>query len=135
MTEPVAIVAALICDAEGRMLAVRKHGTRAFMQPGGKREAGEDDLTALARELSEEIGCHMEKATAIRLGQFRAPAANERGGEVIADVYAVSIAGEPRPLAEIAEVMWLDPRDPPLVELAPLTRDHILPLLADEGAS
>jgi 8-oxo-dGTP pyrophosphatase MutT (NUDIX family) len=38
------IVAALIIDGAGRVLLVRKRGTDAFMQPGGKRDAGEDDV-------------------------------------------------------------------------------------------
>ena len=130
---PVAIVAALIRDADGRILLVRKAGTRTFMQPGGKREPGEDDLTALARELDEEIGCRMDVATAVGLGHFRAPAANEGGREVIADVYAVSVEGQPRASAEIAEVLWLAPGETSDVELAPLTREHILPLVAAEG--
>jgi len=133
VSEPVAIVAALIRDARGRVLLVRKAGTGAFMQPGGKREPGEDDLTALARELDEEIGCRMDRATALSLGQFRAPAANEGSREVIADIYAVSVAGEARAAAEIAEVLWIDPSDTGTVELAPLTRDHILPLISNRG--
>ena len=43
------IVTALIRDARGHVLLVRKANTRAFMQPGGKREPGEDDLAALRR--------------------------------------------------------------------------------------
>jgi 8-oxo-dGTP diphosphatase len=124
-------VAAVIRDGRGRMLLVRKRGTGAFMQPGGKREAGEGDLEALARELEEEIGCGMARDTAVRLGQFRAPAANEGGRDVVADIYAVRITGEPRALAEIAELLWVDPQHPPEVEIAPLTRQHILPLLSN----
>jgi 8-oxo-dGTP diphosphatase len=126
---PIEIVAAVIRDAAGRMLLVRKRKTRAFMQPGGKREAGEDDLAALARELREELGVVL--VTASHLGAFRAPAANEAGREVIAAVYDAAIAGAPRAHAEIAELLWLDlaAAVPPAVELAVLTRDHILPLL------
>jgi len=47
--------AALIRDGAGRVLLVRKRGTTAFMQPGGKRDSGEDDVTALAREIDEEV--------------------------------------------------------------------------------
>ena len=46
----ISIVAALIRDEAGRVLLVRKRGTHAFMQPGGKRDPGEDDATALVRE-------------------------------------------------------------------------------------
>ena len=49
--DAIEVVAALIRNEHGHVLLVRKQGTRAFMQPGGKREPGEDDLAALAREL------------------------------------------------------------------------------------
>jgi 8-oxo-dGTP diphosphatase len=50
MTEArtIKIVAALIRDDNGRVLLVCKRGTSAFMQPGGKLDAGEDDFTALS---------------------------------------------------------------------------------------
>src|SRR4030095_347489 len=49
MREAIRIVAALIRDEAGRVLLVRKRGTAAFMQPGGKRDPGEDDVAAPAR--------------------------------------------------------------------------------------
>jgi 8-oxo-dGTP diphosphatase len=52
-TGTIEIVAALIRDDAGRVLLVRKRGTSAFMQPGGKRDPGEDDVAALAREIDE----------------------------------------------------------------------------------
>jgi 8-oxo-dGTP diphosphatase len=126
---PIEIVAAVIRDAAGRMLLVRKRKTRAFMQPGGKREAGEDDLAALARELREELGVVL--VSALPVGTFGAPAANETGREVVAAVYDAAIAGVPRAHAEITELLWVDlaAAVPPAVELAVLTRDHILPLV------
>ena len=50
------IAAALLTRADGKTLLVRKRGTEAFMQPGGKIDAGESALDALARELNEELG-------------------------------------------------------------------------------
>jgi 8-oxo-dGTP pyrophosphatase MutT (NUDIX family) len=43
--------AAVIDDGAGNVLLVRKAGTRAFMQPGGKIDAGESAVDALVREL------------------------------------------------------------------------------------
>ena len=60
VSRTIKVVAALIRDDEGRVLLVRKRGTQAFMQPGGKLDAGEDDIAALSREISEELGCLVE---------------------------------------------------------------------------
>jgi 8-oxo-dGTP diphosphatase len=38
------------------------------------------------------------------------------------------------PQAEIAEALWIDPVAPGPVILAPLTRDHVLPLASGEAA-
>jgi 8-oxo-dGTP diphosphatase len=124
---PIEIVAALIRDEAGRVLLVRKRGTQAFMQPGGKRDAGEDDATALARELDEELGCRVVGSTR-HLGEFVAPSANEPGFQVRASVYAVEVEGAIAPRAEIEDIMWLDPALAHEQTLAPLTRDHVLPL-------
>lgn len=56
MTKTIRIAAALLIDPQGRTLLVRKRGTRAFMQPGGKIDAGETAVAALVRELHEELG-------------------------------------------------------------------------------
>ncbi len=91
MSPPIEIVAAVIRDNDGRTLLVRKQGTQAFMQPGGKREPGEDDLAALARELDEELGLTIIAGSVRPLGTFRARAANESGREVVAAVYEVAV--------------------------------------------
>ncbi|MCA1661879.1 MAG: NUDIX domain-containing protein, partial [Novosphingobium sp.] len=49
------IAVALLQDETGRVLLVRKSGTLAFMQPGGKVERGETARDALVRELQEEL--------------------------------------------------------------------------------
>lgn len=119
------IVAAVAIDEEGRVLLVRKRGTTAFMQPGGKPEAGETLIAALARELLEEVGCAIKRPPA-HLGTFRASAANEPDTIVEADLYRVNLIGVPRPLEEIDELRWIDPEQPGAITLAPLTRDHVL---------
>jgi len=124
----ISVVAALIRDDSGRVLLVRKRGTAAFMQPGGKRDAGESDVAALAREIVEELGCRVVETSAQALGVFDCQAANEPGFQVRAAVYAVDVEGAIKPQAEIDSVVWVDPRALPDLHFAPLTRDHVLPL-------
>ena len=72
------IAAALIDDGAGRLLLVRKAGTRFFMQAGGKIEPGETPAAALIRELDEEIGLKVAEADLSPIGRFSAAAANAR---------------------------------------------------------
>jgi 8-oxo-dGTP diphosphatase len=125
----ISVVAALIRDDVGRVLLVRKRGTAAFMQPGGKRDAGESDVAALSREVVEELGCVVIENSARPLGVFDCAAANEPGFQVRAAVYAVEVDGAIKPQAEIDEVVWVDPAALPELHFAPLTRDHVLPLV------
>ena len=121
------IVAAVIRDAEGRWLLVRKRGTSVFMQPGGKLEPGEAAADALVRELAEELGLRVGIGQLGRVGRFAAPAANEAGFTIDADVFTAPLSGPVGPLAEIEEVRWIEPAEPGDVQLAPLLRDHLLP--------
>lgn len=118
------IVAAVVVDERGRLLLVRKRGTTAFMQPGGKFEPGETPVDALVREVREELGVGV---TDVReLGHHTAIAANEPGHSVAADLFFVKLDGVPQAAAEIEEMAWIDPHDPGDTVLAPLTRDIVL---------
>lgn len=121
------IAAAIIRDEGGRLLLVRKRGTSAFMQAGGKIEPGELPAAALARELREELGVAIDPAAAFHLGSFSAPAANEPDARVEAELFELSITDEPVPAAEIEEMIWLNPELASGMKLAPLTADIVLP--------
>src|ERR1044072_8665615 len=71
------IAAGLIVNGAGRVLLVRKRGTTAFMQAGGKIEPHESPTQALARELEEELGICVAPDAPEYLGEFTAQAANE----------------------------------------------------------
>jgi 8-oxo-dGTP pyrophosphatase MutT (NUDIX family) len=122
------VVAAVVLDERGHLLVVRKRGTSAFMQPGGKIEPGETPLQALVRELREELGVRVDPATARPLGLHTADAANEPGHRVDADLFLVALDEVPYPAAEIEAMAWIDPCAPGDIELAPLTRDAVLDL-------
>lgn len=132
---PIRTVAAVIRDPDGRVLLVRKRGSATFIQPGGKREPGEDALQTLARELAEELGVAMQAAGAHRLGEFEADAVNEPGRRVQGEAWVVQVQGRPRPQAEIEELAWVQPQAPFPVPVAPLSARHILPALRQAQAA
>lgn len=125
------VAAAIVTDAAGRAIVVRKQGTSGFMQPGGKIERGESAIATLIRELREELGLEVDVDATEFLGSFEAAALNEPGQTVRAEVFALTTDAELHPAAEIDEVYWLEsPDDTGSVELAPLTIDVMLPLWA-----
>jgi 8-oxo-dGTP pyrophosphatase MutT (NUDIX family) len=135
VTPEIRVSAAVVVDPDGRALVVRKEGTTLFMQPGGKREAGESAAEALLRELAEEIGVVVAADALVPLGEFTTDAANEPGHRVIADAFRVDLrdASVVRG-AEIAEVRWIGSADAASTPLAPLSRDLLLPLAWADGS-
>ena len=129
------IAAALLVRGDGQTLLVRKRDTLAFMQPGGKIDAGEQPAEALVRELHEELNLRVDPSQAVYLGQFSAPAANEPGFTVEAELFKVQVDVAVTPAAEIEEVCWIDPMGEGDLHLAPLTRDLILPFYRDSLAT
>jgi 8-oxo-dGTP diphosphatase len=135
MENVIRIVAALILRADGLALVVRKRGTSAFMQAGGKIEPGETPQAALVRELSEELNLTVSADILIPMGNFEAPAANEPGHKVVADVFRIDIDDrEIVAAAEIEEIRWTSPSDPSGIKLAPLTEHELFPALLASAA-
>ncbi len=129
MTKRILIAAALIDDGRGQVLLVRKRGTAAFMQAGGKLDPGETPFEALARELDEELGYRPAHAEVRFLGTFSADAANEPGHRLEAHLFHVRAFGrEFRVSAELEEAVWVSVEAAGKLHLAPFTRDHVLPL-------
>ncbi|MFD5224733.1 NUDIX domain-containing protein [Microbacterium sp. NPDC058342] len=121
------VSAAVIVDAAGRVLVVRKRGTTRFMQPGGKPEPGETPAQTLIRELDEELSLRVAESDLEPLGTFVSAAANEPDHRVIADAFALRAEpGDVVVQAELAELRWLERGDRTSVPLAPLSEEHLL---------
>lgn len=134
LTITLKIAAAILLNHRQQMLLVRKRGTTAFMQPGGKVDQGELPLAALIRELEEELGLVITADAATFLGSYQAPAANEPGFIVDCALYQVAMKPDDRaiPAAEIEEALWASVLEPCDLALAPLTREVIFPLLRQQ---
>lgn len=129
MQREITVAAAILMDSSERMLVVRKKGSRYFMQPGGKIDAGETPVQALHRELLEEIAVGVEPEDMTFRGIFREQAANEPDTTVVAHVFSARIDASIRPQAEIEEALWLSlDGTKPDIDLAMLTENLLLPL-------
>lgn len=91
----------------GRLLVVRKRGTKTFILPGGKPEVGENDLQTLDREIDEELGCRLSHSSIKFLGEFRDYVAEDSSLMVTVRLYAGEILGVPKPRSEIEKLHWL----------------------------
>ena len=127
--KPILLVAACaLIDSDGRILLAQRPEGKSLAGlwefPGGKVEPGETPAEALVREVREELGAGV--LTVREIGHREAPAANEPGHTVEADLFLVELDAPPRVCAEIDELAWVDPHAPGDVELAPLTVGAVL---------
>jgi 8-oxo-dGTP diphosphatase len=106
MTErdvPVGCVGALAYDTDGRLLLVRRAnepGRGLWSIPGGRVEPGEDDATALVREMAEETGLLVQPGALV--GRIR------RGRYEIADYRCTVLGGTLRAGDDALEARWCD---------------------------
>jgi 8-oxo-dGTP diphosphatase len=129
------VAAAIIEDASGRLLFVRKRGTGILMQPGGKLEPDETPAQTLVRELHEELGLVVPLPALREVGRFETLAANEPGHALEAHVFDAPLTGDPVVAAEIVEHAWVDPADLGVRDIAPLSRDILVPLVLARRAT
>jgi 8-oxo-dGTP diphosphatase len=99
------VVAALI-ERRGRVLLSRRRSDQSFPLawefPGGKVEPGETPQVALAREISEELGC------SVRVGEVAETIRHAYPDfDLVMPVYRATIAtGAPRAVT-VAEIAWV----------------------------
>ena len=103
---------------------------RQTKSTAGKIEPGEEPANALCRELAEELGLAVTPAELTFVARFTAPAANEPGLFIFAEVFRLRTDAVIEPGAEIEEAVWIDPVRPARLDYAPLTRDFLIKLLA-----
>ncbi|OUY08847.1 NUDIX hydrolase [Acinetobacter populi] len=121
----ITVASAIIANQQGQLLLVRKKNTRAFMQVGGKLEVDEAAEQALKREILEEIGCEVSQLRFLQT--YHTQAANEPDHQLVSHTFLVTIKGEPKIQAELAEMLWLDIEKRDDYPLAPLTKELIIP--------
>jgi len=92
----------------GRMLAVRSRGRDLLYLPGGKREAGEDDWSALSREVREELALELDRASFRELGVIWAAAHDQPGfSRVRMACFTAAHRGAMTPAGEVDEYRYV----------------------------
>jgi 8-oxo-dGTP diphosphatase len=96
--------AAIICDHHS--LVAQRSATKPLPRewefPGGKVEPSESPETALAREIHEELGLHIQVGPFLARGTALLP----NGKHIALDVYAATITSGTLALREHAQVQW-----------------------------
>ncbi len=105
----------------GKLLAVRSKGKELFYLPGGKREIGESDVDALAREIQEELSVQLVLDSIKYMETFTAQADGKAEGvSVKLTCYFAEYSGELQPDAEIEELRFIDGQDVSVCSVAAL---------------
>lgn len=93
---------------EGRLLCVRPQGRDRLYLPGGKREPGETDEQAVAREALEEVGAVLRSGTFERVAVIDQEAHGQAPGTRVELVcYTAEYDGELAADNEITELEWI----------------------------
>lgn len=92
---------------ERKILSTRSRGKNVWYIPGGKREAGESDQTALLREIKEELNVELVPESLKYIGIFHAQAHGKPEGTIVQmTCYSAEFIGEIKSSGEIEEIAW-----------------------------
>lgn len=126
---PRVCVSAAIVNPEGRVLVTRRSekvwypGTWCI--PGGHVDGGEDWISALRKEVMEEVGLTIRNEVLIGIysdpakGMLPDPVTGEKRYFVSAAFLVKDFTGTPRLTEEISEIAWFYPNELPSNMLSP----------------
>jgi 8-oxo-dGTP diphosphatase len=94
---------------DGKVLETCSYNKDKWYIPGGKREAGESDKTALIREIKEELQVDLIPETIEHYGTFEAQAHGKPAGVMVRmSCYTAKYNGALMPSAEVEKMDWFD---------------------------
>jgi 8-oxo-dGTP diphosphatase len=102
-------VGAIVHDAEGRLLVIRRGrppGEGLWSLPGGRVEEGETDAQAVVRELAEETGLRVEPGSLV--GQVERPGPGGVTYDIL-DYAAIATGGRLTAGDDASDARWVTP--------------------------
>lgn len=104
-----------------KILLVKSFKHNAYYVPGGKLEAGEDEVSAIIREVKEEIDVDLDHQSIKHYGDFTNQAHDEpKGTQVSIVCYTAKHQGNPKPSNEIEKMQYFSHQEyHNIPELAP----------------
>lgn len=103
------ITVAYIHIHQNKVLLVKPRKHNVFYMPGGKQEAGEDEIATLIREVKEELDVDLLPDSIERYGEFEDQAyAKPEGTNVKIVCYVGKHEDEPAPANEIEEIRYFE---------------------------
>lgn len=101
-----------ICIKDKKLLVARSKGKDTYYIPGGKREPGENDHTALIREITEELSVNLipETIKCVRVVNAQADGKLDTL-QVKITCYSADYIGTIAANAEIEEAIWISSQD------------------------
>lgn len=101
--------AGLVVIKDRKLLLAFSNNKQAFYLPGGKTDEGETTLTALVREIREELNVELDPTAARFYTHITAPAFGERSGIIMEqDCFLYDLQMPPIPAAEIGALHYFD---------------------------
>lgn len=91
-----------------KILSTLSKGKDKYYIPGGKREAFENDVETLLREIKEELSVDILTDSIRYYGTFKAQAHGKKEGIIVKmSCYTADFDGELKADSEISKVVWL----------------------------
>lgn len=101
--------AALLVIKNRKLLLAFSNHKQCFYLPGGKIDTGESAVSALCREIAEELNIRLEEQELEYYTHISAPAYGEENGVIMEqDCFLLGRPVEPQAAAEIGELRYFD---------------------------
>lgn len=126
-------IGAIIQDMDGHLLVVKKNvpGRNTYIIPGGRPEGTETQMETLERELKEELGVTVTKASLFGTYEERSEFEDV---PLVMTVFDVEVEGSPIPQSEIIDLLWIDRRYKERgISIGSTLANHVVPKLVDSG--